>query len=245
MRAYWGDTPMPVNGAEVTSQMTVVESTQWGRPLRYQVAYSVTVVLDGSGQADLSAKELAFRAALMRPDQNFVLKTDAGKNSSAAILVRDTANGTRVVQISAPQAQGAEFVTRRTITFTVVGEYHVRDAQNAVVSWRETLTIQGTGGPRRVWRFPINAPAIRQTVTPFSLVVATQQGEAVGYLKRPPKPLPLFPAYLVHDAVGLTLAAPTYIGGSTYVDFPVGWSYRFERGDGPLIGAPSLPPGVI
>lgn len=244
MQAWWGDTPMPVNGADVTSTLAVVDSTQAGRPLRYVVAYNVTTWLDGTGQADLSQKELAFRAALLQPKKNFILKTDAGGASSAAIYTDRTATGTRVVSISTPVAQGAEFVNRRTISFTVTAEYDVADAANAVVSWTETVSIQGTGGPRRAWRFPINAPAVRQVLTPNSLVVVTQQGQAVGYLKRPPKPAYLFPAYLVYDQPVTTIGTPTYLGNE-FVNWPIAWAYRFERGDGPLVGAPALPPGVI
>jgi hypothetical protein len=237
---------MPVNGAEVTSQMQVIESTEWGAPLRYALAYNVRVWLEGDSQASLSRAELAFRAALMQRDKDFILYTDSGARSSACILVRDTASGTRVVNIGTPEAQGGEFVNRRTVTFTVVAEYHVNDAANAVVSWRESLTIIGNGKARRVWRFPINGPAIRQTIAPASLVRAIQQGQAIGYLKRPKKSRLLFPDYLVHDQVQETSESPRFMGvGFDMVDYPVSWQYVFERGDGPLVGVPNLPPGVI
>jgi hypothetical protein len=245
MQAKWGKTALPVNGAEITSTMNVVEATDWVAPQRYLVAYNVVVYLVVDGQADLYAQDLSIRAALMKRNQDFVLYTDAGKASSAAILAAATASGTRVVAISTPEAQGAEFVTRRTIAFTVTGEYHVADAARAVVSWRETLTVSGNGGPSRRWRFPVNAPAIRQVVTPNSLVRASQRGQAVGYLARPAKPAPLFPAYLVNESDSGTIDTPQYMGNSTYVNWPVSWSYEFERGDGPLVGVPGLPPGVI
>jgi hypothetical protein len=182
----------------------------------------------------------------MRGDQDFALFTDSGKISSAAILVKDTASGTRVVNVSTPEAQGGEFVNRRTMDFTVVGEYHVRGAENALLSWTETLIIVGNGKARRVWRFPINAPAIRQTIAPNSLVRAVQQGSAVGYLKRPKKPKPLFPNYLVNEAVQEVITAPRYMNADfDTIGHAVQWSYTFERGDGPLVGLPTLPPGII
>lgn len=245
MQAKWGKTALPVNGAEVTSQFTVAEATDWGAPLRYAAVYNVTVYLDGSGQADLSKKEAALRAALAVQNQDFVLLTDDGKASSAAVLAAQTASGTRVIAVGAPEAQGAEFVTRRTVTFTVAAEFHVAGAERAVVSWRESLTVIGNGGPSCRWRFPVNAPAIRQVVSPTSLVRALQQGQAVGYLRRPPAPPPLFPAYLVNESPVYRAETPRPMGGGAPIDWPVSWSYTFERGDGPLVGALALPPGVL
>lgn len=244
MQVFYGRASVPVNAAEVTSQLSVTEANSWGVPLRYLVAYNVNATLYGSGQADLSAQELAFRAALLVPGQDFVLKHDDGTNSAAAIISNKTATGTRVVGISTPEAMGGEFVTRRTISFTVTAEFHVTDAANALVSWQEVVSIQGSGAPRTVWRYPINAPAFRQIVSPSSPVRATQSGSAVGYLKRPQKPLPLWPNYLVAEGVADTIATPERFG-KTFVNWPVQWSYTFERGNGPLVGVPLLPPGVI
>jgi hypothetical protein len=245
MQAAWGSTRLPVNGAEVTSQLSVVEQTDYGAPLRSLVAYNVVVWLTGESQSDLSLQELTLRAALARPNQDFILYTDSGATSSASILVSATATGTRCVSITTPEAQGAEFVNRRTVGFTVTAEYHVANMDRAVISWQERLTIIGNGGPRRVWRFPVNGPAIRQVMTPYSLVRAIQQGHAVGYRVRPTKPAPLFPDYLVNEGVAAIIDTPKYIGAGQYVNWPVSWSYTFERGDGPLAGVTALPPGVL
>lgn len=245
MQAAWGNFALPVNAAEVTSQATVIQSTDYGAPLRYLVAYNVKVWLDGNGQQDLTRKENALRAALLVPNQSFALFTDSGSVSSAKILVGETASGTRVVQIGAPEAQGAEFVNRRTITFTVTAEYHVKNAARAIVSWREQVTIIGNGRARRSWRMPINGFGLRQTITPFSLVRATQQGQGVGYLARPSAPPPYWPDYLVNESETGALDTPQYMGGTTFINWPVSWSYQFERGDGRLAAVPLLPPGVI
>ena len=244
MQASYGNAVAPVNGAEVTSALTVSATTSYGAPLRYLVAYNVIAYLTGSGQDALSVVEDRFRAELMKPGKDFVLRTDSGKVSSAAILSKDTASGTRVISISAPEAKGGEFATRRPIAFTVTAEFHVADTRRAVVAWTETVSIVGTGGPRRAWRFPINGRAVRQVVTPYSLVRATQQGQAVGYLARPTKPKPLFPAYEVFDARAGSVTSPELFG-SEYINWPVQWAYTFERGDGPLVGLPLLPPGVL
>lgn len=249
MQAYWGTTALPVNGAEVTSQMRVAQAAEGGQPLRYEVTYSVTAWLDGSGQADLSNKERAMRAALLTPNRDFVLKTDAGTASSAAIYAAQTAGGTRVVSIAAPEAQGAEFVSQRTLAFQVVAEYHVSGAERAVVAWEESVQIVGTGGPRRVWRMPLAGPGVRQQVSTHSTVRATQSGRAVGYRGRPDAARPLFPLYEALEQRIIARSSPRNLGGFSgsdeYVDYGIAWSYAFERGDGPLVGLPGLPPGVL
>ncbi len=246
MQARWGNYFFPTNGAEVTSQTSVAEATDWGMPLRYQVAYTVVVWLTGDTQAELSQLELGLRAALLRRNQDFALFTDAGAASSAAFYAKDSATGTKCVSISTPEAQGGEFVNRRTVQFVVVAEYHVADSENAIVSWVETVQIVGNGGPRKAWRYPINAPGIRQVISPTSPVRATQSGQAVGYLRRPVRPPPLWPDYLMNESDTKGTGAPRYMGPTgPPVDYPVTWSYTFERGDGPLTGVPRLPPGVI
>ncbi len=64
-------------------------------------------------------------------------------------------------------------------------------------------------------------------------------------MAKPRKPAKLFPGYLVNEREIKVDDTPTYMGGTTYVNWPVAWSYTFERGDGPLIGIPALPPGVV
>lgn len=244
MQVKWGNAALPANAAEVTAQLSVTQFTDGGAPLRYLVAWNVLGYLEGTGQADLSAKEAAFRAALLKPGQDFGLYLDSGAMSCEGVVSARTVTGTRVVNVSAPEAQGAEFVNRRTIGFTVTAELDVANTARAVVSWAETVTVQGNGGPRRAWCFPVNGPAFRQVVAPYSLVRATQSGAAVGYRARPAKPRPLFPDYLVNEAVTGSVATPQLLGGG-YVNYPVQWSYTFERGDGPLVGMPLLPPGVL
>lgn len=243
MQLWWGAFAFAANGADVTNT-TFAEISPQGLALRYVSSYMVTAVIDGSGQADLSRKELLIRNALAVPKQDFVLRTNAGAPSSAAIFNRDTMSGTRVKRIEFREAQGAEFVNRRTVTFEVEAVYLISSAVNAVIMWRESVTVQGNGGPHRVWRFPINGDAIREVISPNSLVTATQSGEAVGHTRRPLRPLAIWPTYLVSESDTIGTDAPEFLG-QAYVNWPVKWSYRFERGDGPLTGVAGLPPGVL
>lgn len=243
MQLLIGTYAFPANSAEVTSDFRAVMSPQM-RPLQYDVTYNVTATIDGDGDVDLSAREIVLRAALMQTNFDFSLLTNSGKRSSATILSKDTLTGTRVSSFAFGNAQGSEFVNRRTVQFSVVASYAAKGTANAIVQWRETVSIQGNGGPRYVWRFPIRGPGIRQLVSTHSLVQATQTGTAVGFLARPLPPVAIWPQYLVNDGSGTSRESPE-LSGNSYKNFTTTWSYRFERGDGPLIGFPGLPPEVI
>lgn len=243
MQLFWGSDAFPNNAAEVTSAYTLV-TADWGNiPLRYDAVFDIRVVIDGAGQAALSALEIAWRQRLAVKDRDLIFKTDAGGISSASILVRETMSGTRVRAIRFSEAMGAEFVTRRTMQFQVTATYKVKDAANAIVAWQESIVITGNSGPDTQWRFPINAPAIREVVTFQSLVRASQSGFAIGHSARPNRPPAIWPAYLVNPEDTIGLDTPKW-AGREYYDFPVRWSYSFQRGDGPLVGLPSMPPGV-
>lgn len=241
MQLWWGRYAFPANAAEVTSRTDTVFSSS-GFPLRYNIVYRVLATLDGNGQVELSEEEQALREALSIPYLDLILRTDTGAVSSAALLSRSSVTGARLT--SGPnfsEAQGSEFVNRRTCEFEMSAEYVIRGAENAVVSWTETVSIQGNGGPNRVWRFPLNARPIRQVVTPYSLVRATQTGSAVGHLGYPTRPLPIWPQYLVNPAEAFSPGTPES-RGKGFVNYPLSWSYQFEVGGVPLFAVPTLPP---
>jgi hypothetical protein len=241
MRLWYGSYAFPTNAVEVTSSSRT-EFSSFGRPVRYVVTYDCSGVVDGEGQAELTRAEDALRAALLTPYQDLMLKTDSGGNSSAGMISKNSLSGVRLV--SGPdfrEAQGAEFVTRRTFSFSMQAEYMIRGAENAVISWTETVSITGNGGPRRNWRFPLNTTPIRQEVTKYSLVRATQSGSAVGHTKRPTRPLPIWPLLMVNEADTKSYEDPES-KGQAYINWPVRWSYQFEVGGQQLAGFPNLPP---
>jgi hypothetical protein len=240
MQAVYGRYFFPSDAAEVTSR-TETEFSYSGRPIRYRVTYSINVTLLADGQTALSVQENLLRDALSIPYQDFSLLTDAGQPSSATLLNRNSATGVRLV--SGPdfkEAQAAEFVNRRTAEFELAAEYIIKGAENAVVSWTESVSIVGDGGPRRFWRFPMNADPIRQVLAKRSLVRATQSGSAVGHTRPPPRPLPIWPDFKVSEGQGKVDDTPDP-KGRAYLNWPVKWSYAFESGF-PLVGLPSLPP---
>lgn len=243
MRLYWGTYAFGTNAVEVTNKTRAVISPQ-GLPLRYETDYDCTAVIDGTSQADLSKKENALRAALAVPYQDFVLKTDTGAPSSSAVFNKDTLSGTRVTRVEFNEAKDGEYVNRRTASFTVSAVYLIKSAANAVLVWRETVTIQGNGGPLVRWRYPVNGPGIPNQISPFSPVIATQSGQAVGHTRRAPRALPIWRQYLLNETDTKGSDSPELLG-LAMVNWPVSWNYRFERGNGPLVGFAGLPIGSL
>lgn len=242
MQLFWGAYALPVNGADVTSQVRTTARSVGGRPVRYEAVVSVVAWLDGSGQADLAAKESALRAALAIPGLDLTWKLDSGAVSPTSLIDGATMTGNRIV--SGPtfqnEARDGEYVTQRTARFDVSAEYAASDGATAILAWSETVTVTGDGGPDRNYRFPLNARPIRQVRSPYSVVTAVQSGEAYGHLARPTPPPALWPAYLLRNRSSVGKIAPTPLGG-VYVNPGVRWNYVYEA-DGPLVGNPTPAP---
>jgi hypothetical protein len=249
MQLLWGTESVPANGAEITNNTRVVSFSIRGEPLEYETEYHVRAYLEDlteQSQQGVSDRERKFRKALQQPMQDLVLKQDDGRDSSAALKSKDTLTGVRITNIEAPEATNGEWVVRRTIAFTAVARYAVGNPLNSILSYTETVEVTGTGGPDRRWRFPVNAPGIRQELTPFSLVTCVQSGEAVGFARRPNKPPALFPAYAVHPRAAYRISTPRNWGWNNQADtgHAISWLYVMERGDGPIVAFPVLPAWV-
>lgn len=242
MQLWIGGASFAAGAADVTSRTRIGERSVRDVPVSYITALDITVTMYGSTQAALSVLEAQLRSILTQtPRKDVTLRMTSGVPSSMALANARSISGVRLV--SGPdfkKSQGSEFVNHRTASFTMEAEYPIVNTANAVLSWTETVSIVGNGGPDRKWRFPLNARPIRQTITEYSLVRATQTGQAVGWLKLPSAPLPLWPGLEVNPGHSVARDSPEPRGQGD-VKYPVRWSYTFESG-GPLVGLPSLAP---
>lgn len=240
MQLTLGGYKFPVNGCEVTGRVGY-ERSDSGRPLRYTQYLDVNGTLFGSGQADMTRLEDELRDALRRPYRDLVLKRDDGGNSALRLINAESLSG--VVATSGPdffEAQGSEYVTTRRFRFTAEATYLMPGTQTALVSWTQTVSVVGNGGPVRSWRVPVNADPIRQTLTKASVIRYTQSGAAVGNFAPPIPPPPVFGrAYLVNEqeAVTRTVGRPL---GKYWIEPSVQWNYVFETSK-PLVGVTPLP----
>lgn len=243
MQLYWGNYAFPVNAAAVTSTLRTFRS-QSGRPLRVLMDLRVTATLFGTTQTELTTLENQARSALAQPYKDLVLKQDDGNNSGLRLINRSSVGG--VVITDGPNfmdAEGPEYVKTRTLEFTGEAEFILAGVSiSALVSFFETVSVLGNGGPVRRWRVPVGGDSvepIRQIVTPRSMIRYTQSGEAVG-LTRYPVPRPIFPTvYLQNENEAIMRRTPSP-KGNAWVDWPISWNYIYDS-PRPLTGEPQRP----
>jgi hypothetical protein len=241
MQLVYGPARFPVNGAEVSSAVRAVLASS-GRPVRYVGQIRVKVWLIGNGQAELTALENALNAALLVPYQTISFLQDSGLPTGMTMFNNASLSGVRIVDGPnyGNDARDGEYVTQRTATFVAEAEFVYPGSQLAMISFTESISYTGTGGPVFRWRPCINAPPIRQVVYPFSTQKATQSGQAVGHMAYPPVPDPIWPDAEMPDQRSVVYGSPKRLGQG-FIEYPVSWRYSFES-IVPLVGLPSLPP---
>jgi hypothetical protein len=147
-------------------------------------------------------------------------------------------SGVRVVQPpSFIQQEGKAHMTTG-LPFTVVleADYPILDGFS-LVSYSESITRIGQGGPRRVTVELDSGAPLEQIVSNQTPITIIQQGEAVGELIYPTENPPIFPSQIdLPDGYQLSQGAPR-LDGQTYVDWPIRWAYRMT-----LTTATTIPP---
>jgi len=259
MYVMYGDYRFPDNSCKVTTRSNVIENGS-GVPYALDVSASVTCLFistatnEATIQSELSAQDLAARSALSVPGRNFGLYHDDGTLSSTRIInTPNMLKATRVTGVDAPAGDGPEYASVRTLFFTVEASYLINAAVlvgpggspvtpgtgpngELLDSWKETLTFQGNGGPRKLYQEVIDGPAIEQQVLPYTIVRATQSGTAVGILRPPPYPPPIFPNP-ISESFSQAQESPERTSQG-HVKFPISWSYSFQSAT-PLVGTPT------
>jgi hypothetical protein len=159
--------------------------------------------------------------------------------------------GTRIVSPPYYPEDGrtnAEFTTYRTYTVVVMGRYQfLQGAAGAgatpTLVWQESIQQRGAGGPRFVFRQPINGLPRKQTVATSTPVRVVQRGNAVGLMDYAPLSEPIWPAAEHLDQREVQMGTPKRSGG-VYLEYPSNWSYVFEDIGAPIIFRPNPFSGV-
>jgi hypothetical protein len=155
--------------------------------------------------------------------------------SSHAMNSGATINGTRVVKPpSFPQGSGGENTTYRTYQLAVEGEYPYV-GNSVLLSWTESVSTQGDGGP--VWGFLecLNGKPQLQTFTQASVVHVKQTGSAVCMGTYWPAPGPLLSGSEHTDRRSILYELPSDLYGKRVTH----WSYEFSS-NFPISGLPNF-----
>lgn len=183
-------------------------------------------------QKDLSAKELLIRAALSYNFRDLILRCDDGTPSSCRLLNAGSVTGVRIMSVSAPEGTGPQFASFRTIQFSAEAQYEIVPGFNYLVSYQESVSYVGNGGPAHVVVPTLDGLLVRQEVTPVTPFRASQTGTAVALLAPPnfggPSGAvpPRWPAALLNENSTVVRTSPQRRGLRS-INYGVQWSYQY------------------
>lgn len=211
------------------------------QPTGYVERWIIDGMLQAADQSALTTAIGSLKTGYGTNGLDLGLYLDNGTTlTSHAISSASTQSGTRVVSIVFPVGTGAEYSTFRT--YRIVVEAEVKTATgNALRSYSESITFQGTGGP--IWRHlaTLNGQWPRQTVHRRSTYTVQQRGQAIGVSSYPNIPGPIWPDAEHQEQRTIERGTPERIG-NRFENYPVSWSYVFESND-QLNGIPGNWPG--
>lgn len=239
MISAYGSYEFDDNATIVASKENVMLSSG-GQMYARKLAHTVSGYLSASGQAAISTAMTALRAALAKPYQDFVFRTDAGSNSATTLLNSTSISGVRVVDgPNFSESRGAEYATMRHFEFTVEAEYPLDNTNNIILEFSESISFFG-GGPKYVVKDAVIGPAQKQRTRVSTAYYATQQGTAVWYRRQNPvPPAPRWPNDLL-EAPRVTPVSPMRYGKG-FQGYRISWVYNFGSVN-PLIGLPTAWP---
>lgn len=219
---------------QATVEMNAAQTVKWVRKV-----FQISGYLVADSSTEMKEKALALEAAYAVNGRDLKLK-DGALTTHVALLNADCYGGTRVTQRpSFPDMSNAALIT--FLPFQVTVEGLVRDPLAlATVAFEERIARSG-GGPRKGFLEPLTGEPIEQLLKKRTVYKVTQSGSAVGLTAYPTPPLPLWPSALM-EAPDIQQQAPRRTGygsSSSYTEFGITWSYRFESRT-PLIGTPNV-----
>lgn len=185
------------------------------------------IVLNGdliaSSQAAIRTKIIAFEAAI-EDGRDIGLYHDDNSKSAHFFDNAQSVSGVRVISFGYPDGDASEYATARTFDLTLEAEF-LPTSFDGLKSFREELTFQGNGGPRRVLIVTLNGIQA-QTTNPRTIQRISQIGSAVGISAYPSVPSPIFGKQQDNERHTIKKTGPT-LDGRLYTDYGVQWSYAF------------------
>ena len=192
-------------------------------------------VLVATSQSTLTTAILALESAYGTNGKDWGLYQDDGTKSAHWIDSSKSLSGTFVSLIVYPEGGGAEYALYRKYNITVEAEFL---EGSGLISFQETLSFNGNGGPRFVILETAGGVPVKQIVNQRTKVRATQSGSAFHMLAYPTAPSVLWPFAYRSDLSSSRRVGPT-LDGNRYTNFGTQWNYQFEH-TGSLVGSPNF-----
>jgi hypothetical protein len=142
----------------------------------------------------------------------------------------DMIGGLRVVkEPSYPVGTGIEWVRMRTFTVTIEAEEFVEigGGGSADVSFSESVTFEGNGGPDVVIMVPIEGDPVEIQTSQRTMCRAIQTGRAARRRGAAVAPPPLWPDKEIGKLRQITPVTPQTVSGGQRLS-EISWSYTFQ-----------------
>src|SRR5262245_55968910 len=199
--------------------------------------WRIVGVLHAANQSALTAAIAALRSAYNVNGLDLGLYLDDQTTlTDHALISGASLGGTRVTALDFPTGTGAEYSTFRSYSITVEADFP--DASNNLLDFSETLSFDGTSGPRVVFLDTLEGLPQPQLAQHRTQSRARQSGRAVGLPTYPGAAPPIWPAAELLPERRLVLRSPRRVAGNL-TEFIVEWTYVFES-IAPLAGVPSV-----
>ena len=226
----YGTYTHPENEVNLTSLNQVTRRNARGGVESTRKTLSIQGTLLADTQTALSAAIVELENAYQYEGQDAGLYQDDGAggvgvktphflNSSASL------GGVKIQSLTYPQGTPSEYATQRTFAITLFADF---PGDGGLVSFEETLSFQGTGGPSVVNVVTIAGLGQKQSPTQFTRRSVIQQGSAVGYGAYPAQPPPMFPTFEVGERRREDIISPQNNNGE-FINWGIRWSYYFEQ----------------
>ena len=232
MYLTWNGHTHDTNEAAISFEQSIKHSERGERESVIHT-WRITGELQAADQATLLTKWATLEDAYSEDGGDLILYTDAAAEVRA-LRSRDCLGGVRITAIRFPFQSG---VLSTWLGYEIIAEGEVADeeADNELLSWSETLTLIGTGGPRRRFFESLTGRPQAQTLVKKTTCKATQSGSAKGRTRFPKASPPLFPGDEHVDQRQISKNHPSVTAGDES-EWGISWNYQFEAA-GPLGGS--------
>lgn len=219
------------------------ERDAFGNLVRTVRTWQVEGEILADTQAEITTAIRALESAYNRDGGDAILFLPDGTTQSAhRLLSRDTIGGVRSSWVHYPDGDGVEYVNGRKWMLTLTAEYPgLQQNDSSIQTYDSAVSIVGDGGQEFVVRKTRNTKPVRQLVSRFTPVLATQQGQATAYGTWPQPDPPIWPQWYVNSRSTVTRTNPQQTGSGSNAflqSYTTTWSYQFES-PVPLTGFPS------
>jgi hypothetical protein len=191
-------------------------------------------VFIGASASTITSAINARQTAYLGAPQDAGLYLDDGTTPTSHVLdSSDSETGVNCIAFDFPEGSPAEYATGRKFRVELQADY-LDDEASEIVAYKETVSFQGTGGPRIIWVENDTAAPVAQQVSAYTPVYAQQSGFCVGRTDYLTVPNPYWPDYLDAPTKGIANSTPD-LAGTKYRNYERRWDYKFI-----FPGAPAL-----